>query len=177
MAKITQIQTATQAKALRGIVDDGTREIPILNKFGKLICNVYIRPADFSILDRYNDFVKDFDKIIDPLKNISINADGTAALDEDWQVLKQVEQNIMDRFNMLFDMEEAQDIFAKRNALSSVGGEFFCMKILEALGDVIVTAVEEEAELSKKRTDKYLKDIEQEDPEDKTHAGESTDNA
>ena len=27
---------------LRGVVDDGTREIPLVNKFGKLICNVGI---------------------------------------------------------------------------------------------------------------------------------------
>ena len=36
-------------KAYKGIVDDGTREIPIVNKFGKLICNIYIRPADISM--------------------------------------------------------------------------------------------------------------------------------
>lgn len=39
-------------KMLRGVVDDGTREIPLVNKFGKLICKVYMRPADMSILDR-----------------------------------------------------------------------------------------------------------------------------
>lgn len=56
------------AKVLRGIVDDGTREIPLYNKFGRLICNVYIRPADFSIVDRYNTLMRDFASVVEPLK-------------------------------------------------------------------------------------------------------------
>ncbi|MDD3337813.1 MAG: hypothetical protein PHS82_03040 [Lachnospiraceae bacterium] len=174
MAKVTQMN---KAKVLQGVVDDGTKEIPIVNRFGKLICSIYIRPADFSIVDRYNDFVKDFEKIVDPLKEVSIKNDGTATFEDDWTVIKQVEAEVMHRFDALFDMEEAKDIFAKRNAFSSVGGEFFCLKVLTALGDVITSAVDEENELSKKRTDKYLKDLELEKPEGKTDAGETTDNA
>ena len=30
------------AKILHGIVDDGTREIPLINKYGKTICTVYM---------------------------------------------------------------------------------------------------------------------------------------
>lgn len=146
------------AKELRGIVDDGTREIPLVNQFGKLICNVYIRPADFSIIDRYNDLMKDFDKVVAPLKDLNIKSDGTAEFDHDWQTLKAVETELKARINALFDMEEADDIFAKRNAFSSVGGQFFCERVLNALGEVIVTAIEEESEASRNRMAKYLAD-------------------
>ena len=157
---------------LKGVVDDGTREIPLVNKFGKLICNVYIRPADFSILDRYNDFINDFESVVAPLKDLSIERDGTVTLEEDWAVLKQVEQVIKDRFNALFDMDEADEIFAKRNAFSSVGGEFFCAKVLVALGEVIAQAINEEAALSEKRILPYMAPLKQEDA---ANAGTTTD--
>ena len=146
-------------KAYKGIVDDGTREIPIVNNFGKLICNIYIRPADISILDRYNQLTADFSEIVEPLKNLSIKNDGTAAFDEDWAVLKSVEGELKKRINALFDMDEADEIFAKRSPFSSVGGRFFCENVIEAIGGVIAEAVEDEMERSKRRTDKYLSDI------------------
>ena len=145
-------------KVLRGVVDDGTKEIPLVNKFGKLICNVYIRPADFSIIDRYNALMKDFETVVEPLKNLDIKNDGTAAFERDWETLKSVESELKSRINALFDMEEADDIFAKRNAFSSVGGQFFCERVLNALGEVIAEAIEDETNASKQRMAKYLAD-------------------
>lgn len=146
-------------KQYKGIIDDGTREIPLVNKFGKLICNIYIRPADLSILDRYKQLTADFGDIVEPLKDLDIKNDGTAAFDADWQVLKSVEAELKRRINALFDMDEADDIFAKRNPFSSVGGKFFCESVIEVIGNIIAEAVEDEVELSKRRTDKYLDDI------------------
>lgn len=148
------------AKVLKGVVDDGTREIPLVNKFGKLICNVYIRPADFSIIDRYNALMGDFEKIVQPLEDLSLKNDGTAAFDADWAVLKSVEADLKKKIDELFDMEEADAIFSTRNPFSSVGGEFFCLRVLQSLEGVIATAVEEEAALSQKRMSKYLHDTE-----------------
>lgn len=148
------------AKILRGVIDDGTREIPLVNKFGKLICNVYIRPADFSIIDRYNTFMQDFEQLIKPLEELSISNDGTATLNDDWPVLKSVEAELKKKINELFDMDEADEIFAKRNPFSSVGGEFFCLRVLQALEGVIAEVIDEEAKLSQKRMAKYLSDNE-----------------
>ena len=173
MAKVTQINTETQ---LRAVIDDGTKEIPIINKFGKLVCKVYFRPADLSIVDRYNALIKDFDKIVKPLENLSINNDGTASLEKDWDVLKKVELDLKQKFDELFDMEEADEIFAKRNPFSSIRGHFFAEIVLNALGDVISQAIDEEARLSKQRTDKYLGDIEPEIPEVNADAGDITTN-
>lgn len=145
--------------ALRGVVDDGTREIPLVNKYGKLICNIYIRPADcLSLLDRYEALMGDFENIIKPLAEIDIKADGSAAYDAGREVLRGVEAELKRRINELFDMEEADDIFSKRNPFSSVGGEFFVTRVLQALGDVVVAAVKEEAALSQQHTEKYLTD-------------------
>ena len=142
-----------------GIVDDGTREIPIKNKFGKLICNIYIRPADISILDRYKRLTENLKEIIKPLEAVNINPDGTAAFEEEWAALKSAEDMLKKQINEVFDMDEADDIFKTRNPFSSVGGKFFCESVIEVIGDLITDAIETELEASQKRTQKYLKDI------------------
>ena len=165
----------TKPAELRVVVDDGTREIPLYNKFGKLICNVYFRPADFSIIDRYKEMKGRIEAVVQPLKGISLKNDGTAKFDDDWAVLKQVESDIKREFDVLFDMEQADEIFAKRNAFSSIGGRFFAILVFEALGDVIEKAVSEEAALSKARVEKYLTSAEITEVEH--DAGDATDNA
>ena len=152
-------------KEYKGVIDDGTREVPLYNKFGRLICNIYIRPADLSILDRYNQLASDFTDIVEPLKNLNIQNDGTVTFENEWAILKSVEAELKRRINALFDMDEADDIFAKRNPFSSVGGKFFCESVIEVIGGIITEAVEDEMQLSKKRTDKYLKDIQPSAPE------------
>lgn len=143
------------------IVDDGTREVPVLNKFGAEICKIYFRPADLSIIDRYNHMMAGFDQMVEPLKNLSLNNDGTAAFEKDWQVLKQVEEDLKDKINALFGMQDAGKLFENRNPFSAVNGEFYCLHVLNALIAVVSSAIEEEAKLSKQRMAKYLSDIEQ----------------
>lgn len=155
---ITQMRSVP--KELVGVVDDGTREIPLKNKFGKLICKIYFRPADLAIYDRYKALAADLEKIVAPLANIDIAADGTANTDTEWAVLKSVEADLKDRLNKLFDMEEADAIFTTRNPFSSVGGEFFCTRVITALGGVIEQAMQEEMQLSQDRVGKYLTDTE-----------------
>lgn len=141
------------------VIDDGTRKIPIENQFGKHICDIYIRPTDFSILDRYQATVRDFKTVLEPLQSMSLNNDGSASFDKDWKTLKQVEEQIIKKINELFDMDEAAAIFKDRSPFASVGGEFYCMKVLTAIAEVITSALEEEAEASKARTSEYLEDL------------------
>ena len=140
------------------VIDDGTREIPIVNQFDQPICSIYMRPADLSILDRYETVMKDLPAIVKPLEALNIEANGEAAYEADRAIMKKVERNLYDRINALFDIEEAEQIFAKRNPFSSVGGEFFVIRVLQAIGDVIKDAMETEFALSSKRMNKYLED-------------------
>lgn len=154
-------------------IDDGTREISLVNPFGKLICKIHIRPADFSIIDRYNALMMDFDALIEPLKSLTLKNDGTTAFEKDWQVLKRVEDTLKDRINKLFDMDEADDIFANRNPFSSVNGSFFCVQVLNALQELVAKAVEEETQKSEQRMSKYLDDIDLDSMKSKPAAEES----
>lgn len=140
----------------KGVIDDGTVEVPLVNKFGKPICKIYFRPADYSIVDRFNALMQDFESIVEPLKGISIKADGTAEFEEGWAALKEAERNFKDKLNALLDMEDADAIFEKRNPFSSVGGTFFCEHVLNAIGEIITRAIQDETEKSGKRMEQYL---------------------
>ena len=145
-------------KALCMVIDDGTKEVRLVNTFGKEICKIYIRPTDLSILDRYKALMGDFEDIVRPLADMDLKNDGTANFDKDWPKLKQVEDELKQRLNALFDMEEADAIFAKRSPFASVGGKFFVLHVLDGLGGVIETAMAEELQASRARTSKYLGD-------------------
>lgn len=140
-------------------IDDGTREYQICNTFGRRIGTVYFRPADISILDRYQEVMERLPQEISELSQISITNDGKAAESEGWATLKRVEAKLKDEINFLFDTDSADELFKTRNPFSSIGGEFWVTKILDALGGVIKEAVEEESRLSNERMKKYLDDI------------------
>ena len=138
------------------VVDDGTREIPLVNKFGQEICKIYLRPTDWSILDRYDAFVKDFAEVVKPLEKIGIKPDGTASVDSDWEIIKSVEAEVKRRIDALLDTRCADEIFATRNAFSIIGGRFFCELVLTALGQIIAETISEETKASSGRMNKYL---------------------
>ena len=145
-------------------LDDGTREITLVNSYNKVICRIHFRPSDISIMDRYNALTKDFDKIAAPLQRIDINPDGTTDenMADNWAVLKQVEGEMIQRINALLDSDDAGEIFKVRNAFSSIGGRFFVEHVIEMLGNVISSYLEEEAELAKARIAMYTDDVDNE---------------
>ena len=142
-----------------GVFDDGVQEIVLKNLYGRVVAKVHFRPADYSILDRLDALRKDFPEILKPLKNISINPNGTASFEKDWAIIKGVEAALIDRLNWLFDMDDCGEIFKNRFAFSSVNGKFYAESVIEALGNIVVEAVENEMEQSKARTDEYTKDL------------------
>ena len=141
-------------------IDDGTKAYDLVNKFGKKICTVYFRPSDLSIIDRYKKVQSSLQEITEPLLNVDINADGTAAFETGWDALKQAEDKLIDKLDWLFDMEDARSIFATRNPFSSVGGRFFCAAVLDALGQLIEQEVNKEVKASQERMAEYLPEIE-----------------
>lgn len=161
MAKLQKLNT-TAAKGNNGtfVLDDGTKEITLTNLYGRVICTLHIRTSDISIFDRYNDLIHDLDSLVQPLKALSIKADGTSTLEEDIKKLKAVEEVIKRKIDTLLDTDgEADAIFATRNPFSSVGGRFFVENVLDVLGNVIAQGVQEEAQKAQKRMAKYLSDI------------------
>ena len=140
-------------------IDDGTKEYVFTNRYGQEIGKMHFRGGDLSILDRYNDLVKDFDSIVEPLKGVRLKDDGTSSFDEDWKVVKGVEKELISRINVLFDSDDAENLFTNRNAFSTVNGEFYAEKVIDALHNVVLQEMEEEGKKREKRIDKYAKDL------------------
>ena len=138
------------------IIDDGTREYQITNQFGKEICRVHFRPGDVSIVGRYQRMRAKFSEIIAPLAELDISAAGEAADDAGVEALGKADANFRETLNELLDSDDAADIFKERNPFSSVGGQFFCEIVLNALGEIIKEVTAEEAAKAEKRIAKYI---------------------
>lgn len=157
-------------------VDDGTREVTLVNTYGKVICRLHFRTGELAIMDRFNALTADLPKIVEPLERVDMDADGSATDNVDgWAIVKQVEGNIKQRINALLDMDEADEIFKTRSPFSSIGGVFFVEHVLNALGEAITAQIKEEAALSQARIAKYVDDVAED--EVSTDAGTATENA
>ena len=137
-------------------IDDGTKEYKIENQYGKEICCIHIRPADLSLLDRYEAASTGMVDALEPLRGLALHGDGTPSDEETWAALKQAEESVIAKFKELLDTDDVADIFKTRRAFSSVGGRFFCEVVLTAIGYVIKEEFEKEAAATRERISKYL---------------------
>jgi len=137
-------------------IDDGTREYTISNQFGEEICKLHFRPADFSIAERFEKTKDEFIDAVRTLEKISVNADGTAADSAEMEALHEADMKLRQSLNRLLDSNDADAIFRTRNPFSVVGGKFFAERVIDAIGQLIRAAVDEEAQASAERMSKYL---------------------
>jgi len=137
-------------------IDDGTREYELCNQYGTVIAKLHFRPADFSLAERFNSMRDEFAAAVRPLEHISINEDGTAAEDEGIKALHDADIALRASLNRLLDTEDADEIFKTRNPFSVVGGKFFAERVIDALGQIITEAIDEETKASAERMSKYI---------------------
>ena len=159
MANVKKFNPANLPDKTDFVIDDGTKEIILKNRFGTEICKLHIRAGDVSIVDRFMAMRDSFADILKPLSDVSISSDGEATLEQDWAKIKRVEAAAKAKINELFDMDEADNIFEKRSPFSSINGKFFIEIVLDALGSIIQQQINREAELSMQRTKKHLTDM------------------
>lgn len=143
------------------ILDDGTREVTFNNNYGEEICKIRIRSGDLSVLDRYNKLTDDFDEIIKPLESVKdLKTDGTSEFEQEWKIIKEVENEFIRRINEVFDMKDGGKFFENRHAFSTINGVFYVEKVIEALGNLVAEEIKHENELTQERIKKYTGDIE-----------------
>lgn len=140
-------------------IDDGTKEITIVNKYQQQICQIHFRPSDMALVKRYNEVKDRIEDIVKPLTELNITADGKAVEENDWAVLNEAEQKLIEMLNYILDSEDAGKIFEKRSAFSAVGGTFFMNHVLDVISKVISDGIEKEVEDLKKTTAQYTKDL------------------
>lgn len=146
-----------ETKNFEIIVDDGSQRVPIKNKYGDEIGVFYFHPTDIGIIERFNNIADEFDKIVEPLENISIEADGTAADMAEAKALKEAENRLYKAVNFILGGDVSKAFFGAMNPFSPVGGMFYCEVALNAIGQYISDQFKQETSKYSKRVEKYTK--------------------
>jgi len=124
-------------------VDDGSRRVPIRNTYGEEIGAFTFRPTDVGIIQRYNDMVKRFDAVIEPLQAL----EGDVDLEDPRyaEAITEATRRVYDEVNALFaSADAAEGFFGRMNPFSPVNGEFYCAGVLNAVGEYISQAFDTE---------------------------------
>lgn len=139
-------------------VDDGSVRVPINNLQGEEIGIFYFRPTDLGIIERYNKFAENFDKITEPLESLNIKADGTVDENNEAEIkaLAEATKRLYNACNELFGGDMSSAFFGKMNPFSPIGGHFYCQKALEAVGAYISNQFNSEIKKVNSRVNKYI---------------------
>lgn len=135
-------------------IDDGSVRVPITNTFGEEIGVFWFRPTDLGIVDRFNELSATFDKIVEPLENVDIRADGTAE-DAGAAALKEAEKRLYDACDKLFGGNMSEAFFGKMHPFSPIHGRFYCENALEAVGSFISHQFDREVKKVNARVNRY----------------------
>ena len=141
-------------------VDDGSRKIPIMNKEGEEIGAFTFRPTDVGIVARFNAMAEGFDAITEPLDAIADVGDGEIDLSDpkNAEALDEATRRLYDAVNGLLNSDgAAAAFFGKMNPFSPVDGEFYCTRVLNAVGAYIGAAFETETTRFSDKAKKYAK--------------------
>lgn len=137
------------------IIDDGTEEIVLNNTFGQEIARLHIRTGDYAILKRWERIQKNFISTM-----TALSESRTDDVDDMLNRMVEAENELIKSLNALFDTEGMDQLFANRSAFSVLSdGSLYAEKVFETLGSVVSKAIESSMKAAEKRTNKYLKDI------------------
>lgn len=156
-ARVTQEEEAVPPIDIDAdiVIDDGYIEKTIRNKAGKIIGTFGFRPTDLRIIDRYNDAVKKFDSIIEPLKDADINPDGTASDAKQNAALKEAEARIYELCDYILDGNVTEAFFNANHPFAPINGHFYCENVINAVGAFLGAYFDTELNAISKRVLKY----------------------
>ena len=140
-------------------VDDGYQQITIKNLYGDEVGVFKFNPTDIGIVQRYNDFAKNFDRIVEPLERLSEaseSKDGEIS-EEQQKALDEATERLYEAVNKLFNGDMASAFFGKVHPFSPVDGEFYCTKALESVRKFISQQFDAQTAKITKRVEKYTK--------------------
>ena len=128
------------------IIDDGTKEYTIENKFGDVLAKVRISPSDIGMLRRLNEMEEVLPSIL-------------ARVDTDQPEAKQLiaaEEEIKELVDYVLG-GNVSDCFSKVSPLAPVGGTFFVEIVMNAIGGFVKEAIKVETKKSEEKMRKYTK--------------------
>lgn len=139
------------------IIDDGRKRVPIESKTGEEIGFFTFSPTDIDIIERYNKVADEFDKVVEPLQDIGIKADGSGVDDASIKALQEAKSRLYSLIDYLFAGNAADAFFGKINPFSPVDGNFYCVNVMNAVSAFISAQFEAETKKISKNLAKYTK--------------------
>ncbi len=122
---------------------------------------IRFNPTDIDIIKRFNQVMKELREEKDGLEDVSLNPDGTIAVDDDAtlektsEVLEKFNQVIREKLNFIFKSDVYDTIFDGQSPLAIVGKDR--QLLFEAFMDAAFTVINEEVEkATRERVDKYV---------------------
>jgi hypothetical protein len=140
------------------IIDDGLKEFSINNDPNKVI---RFNPADFGIIERINNAYKEIEKVQNEVPDIELNNDGSPVdmLSNAAEVVSKVSNTIKKQIDYIFDSPVSDVVFGNQSPLSMVKGVPYYERFLNAVVPIIEKEVKAEQEASRKRIEKYTKQV------------------
>ena len=140
MAENTMSNPEMNMPALSITLDDGSRHVPIYNLYGEQIGEFKFRPTDIGMVNRFNEKASEFSALAEPLEKVNINADGTVDEDNSAEAIaafNEAEARLFKLVDYIFGGNASEAFFGHMHPFSPVNDNFYCMLMLEKLGEFI----------------------------------------
>lgn len=142
---------------LKIVVDDGRIRVPIENLEGDEVGCFYFSPTDLGIIERFNEVVKDFDKVVEPLDMVGVTNSGEGVDEESVKALKEAESRLFKLIDYLFGGNADEAFFGRINPFSPIGGNFYCVSVMNVVSDFISKQFDAQTKKISKNLAKYPK--------------------
>ena len=138
--------------------DDGYKRYTINGDSNKVIV---INPSDFSIIERINDAYKMIEEAANNSEDVELKTDGSPAdgLERAAELQKSFDNSVRNAIDHIFNSEVSAMAFGKQSPLSLVGGIPLYERFLNSVIPVIKKEIESEMQASRKRVNKYTKQV------------------
>ncbi len=138
--------------------EDGLKSFTCNNDPSKVI---RFNPGDFSIIERIDASYKVIEAVTEKAKNFKLKPDGSPVSDlaEAAEAVREISTAIKEQIDAIFDSQVSEVVFGNQSPMSMVKGVPFYERFLMAVMPVIRDEVRKEKAASKKRIEKYTKQV------------------
>jgi hypothetical protein len=140
------------------IIDDGYKEFSINGDENRVI---RFNPSDFSIIERINTAYEEINKATDIDTDIELKPDGkpVSELEKVAEIVSGINTTIKKQIDYIFNSPVSDAVFGNQSPLSMVKGMPLYERFLNAVVPIIRQEVAKEQEASRKRIEKYTKQV------------------
>lgn len=119
------------------IIDDGLKTYEIKNRKGKVLGTFSFNPSDVNIVYRYNEVLKDLEKLDICFENVD---EQTGRTEEEViaENLKKLDSVVYEKINYLLGEDVAESFFSIMGPFSPLSsGKYFIESVMEAIAQAI----------------------------------------